>query len=295
MANEALKKFSEELKAERESKNISLQQVANKTKIDIKFLRAIEEAKFDILPDIYIRAFIKEYALVLDLKANEIINKFDYVMHGKVEEKQEEKPLAEERGKKEIHEKPVVTESIVKDQQQATTVSENKKKKFDYSYLIGAASAFVILILLYFLFVKESSPEIITDQYNSNSVNEEKPAFEIDSVQTDKKDTTAAVANDSLKLSVSISKRMWVKILADNKIRQIGMADENSVLNFNAYKEFRVVVGNAGYAKLSFNGKPVQNVGKPGELRNIIINADTVRAYTLPPPVKNENKSPTKN
>jgi cytoskeleton protein RodZ len=294
MANEALKKFSEELKAERESKNISLQQVANKTKIDIKFLRAIEEAKFDILPDIYIRAFIKEYALVLDLKVNEVINKFDFVMHGKVEEKQEEKPLAEEKEKKKIHEKPTGVESIVKEQPQAANTSESKKKRFDYNYLIGAASAFVVLILLYFLFVKESSPEIITDQNYSNSVDEEKPAFEIDSVKTEKNDSVA-IANDSLKLTVSISQRVWVKILADNKVLQMGMVDANSVLNYNAFKEFRVVVGNAGYVKLSFNGKPVQNVGKPGELRNIIINADTVKAYTLSTPVKNENKSPTKN
>jgi cytoskeletal protein RodZ len=293
MASEALKKFSEELKAERESKNISLQQIANKTKIDIKFLRAIEEAKFDIQPEIYVRAFIKEYASVLDLKVNEVMSKFDFAMHGKVEEKQEEKPVAEE--KKEIHEKPVVPESIIKEQPQTSSAPENKKKKFDYSYLVGAAAAFAILIILYYFFIKESSPEIVTEKNYNSSVEEEKPAFEIDSVQTEKKDTTSAIANDSLKLSVSVSKRMWVKVLSDNRIRQIGMADENSVFNFNAYKEFRVVVGNAGYAKLSFNGKPVQNVGKPGELRNIIINADTVRAYTLPPPVKNENKSPTKN
>ncbi len=293
MASEALKKFSEELKAERESKNISLQQIANKTKIDIKFLRALEEARFDIQPELYIRAFIKEYASALDLKVNEVMSKFDFLMHGKIEEKQEEKQLAEE--KREVREKPVVPENIIKEQPQTTYVPENKKKKFDPSYLIGAATAMVILIALYYFFVKESSPEIVTEQSYSNSVEEEKPAFEIDSVQTAKKDTTAAVANDSLKLTVSVSKRMWVKILSDNKIRQIGMADENSVFNFKAYKDFRVVVGNAGYAKISFNGKPVQNVGKPGELRNIIINADTVRAYTLPPPVKNENKSPTQN
>ena len=87
MPNEALRKFAEELKSTREAKNITLQQIANRTKIDLKFLQAIEECKFDILPEIYMRAFIKEYAQTIELDPNEIIAKFDMYLHGKSEEK----------------------------------------------------------------------------------------------------------------------------------------------------------------------------------------------------------------
>ena len=61
MSLEELKKFSNELKEHREKTGITLQQISQKTKIDIKFLKSIEESNFDILPEIYIKAFIKEY------------------------------------------------------------------------------------------------------------------------------------------------------------------------------------------------------------------------------------------
>ena len=46
MSSESLKKFSEELKTHREKNDVSLQQIHGRTRIDIKFLKAMEEGKF---------------------------------------------------------------------------------------------------------------------------------------------------------------------------------------------------------------------------------------------------------
>ena len=93
MATEALKKFAEELKIARESKEISLQQIANKTRIDIKFLNAIESANFDILPEIYIKAFIKEYANLVELDPKEVINKYEFARTGRLDHSEQIKPI----------------------------------------------------------------------------------------------------------------------------------------------------------------------------------------------------------
>jgi len=71
------------------------------------------------------------------------------------------------------------------------------------------------------------------------------------------------------------------------------MVNANSRLIYSAFKEFRVVVGNAGSVNLALNGKPIneETVGKTGEIRNLVISTDTVRAYTIIVPAKNENKS----
>ncbi|MEW6701711.1 MAG: helix-turn-helix domain-containing protein, partial [Bacteroidota bacterium] len=98
MATEALKRFSDELKFIRESKGITLQQIASRTKIDLKFLQAIEDANFDILPELYMRAFIKEYAQSIDINTKEILQKYDLANTGKIEEKpQIEKPQEESK------------------------------------------------------------------------------------------------------------------------------------------------------------------------------------------------------
>ena len=287
MPSEALKKFAEELKTERESKNITPQQIANKTKIDVKFIRAIEDARFDILPDLYVRAFIKEYASIIDLNPEEVINKFAIAKHGKTEEKQvvEEKTV--------VHankvEEPVLQETEV----EANTAGIKKKSNLSFVFGIGVAT--VVLILIYFLFIKEQVPEIISEQTNGKSFEEDQPAFEIDTTKNITHVEENIIPNDSLQLSVNTFQRVWVKVLSDNKIRQEGMVDANSKLTYNAFKEFRIVVGNAGNVSIEFNGKQLKDIGKAGEIRNLIINADTVRAYTLTPPTRNENQTRSQN
>ena len=80
-------------------------------------------------------------------------------------------------------------------------------------------------------------------------------------------------------------------MLSDQNVRYEGMVDADSKLNYNASKRFRVVLGNAGSVHLTFNGQSIdeETVGKIGEVRNIVIEPDTIRAYTIIIPKKDEN------
>ncbi len=62
MSNQLLKKIADELREARQKKKISIDQIFTKTRIDKKYLNAIEDGNFSIMPDVYIRAFIKEFA-----------------------------------------------------------------------------------------------------------------------------------------------------------------------------------------------------------------------------------------
>ncbi|SHF53164.1 helix-turn-helix domain-containing protein [Ornithinibacillus halophilus] len=65
------------LKEVRENKEITLDQLQDTTKIQKRYLRAIEEENFSILPGkFYARAFIKEYANAVGLNANELLEEF---------------------------------------------------------------------------------------------------------------------------------------------------------------------------------------------------------------------------
>ena len=54
-------KLSEELKAARIRSGLSLQLLAAKTRIDLKFLENIEDGNFSFLPELYVKAFLKEH------------------------------------------------------------------------------------------------------------------------------------------------------------------------------------------------------------------------------------------
>lgn len=65
------------LREAREEKNISLESLQETTKIQKRYLSAIEEENFNVLPGkFYARAFIKEYALAVDLDVNELFEEF---------------------------------------------------------------------------------------------------------------------------------------------------------------------------------------------------------------------------
>ncbi len=291
MPNESLKKFAEELREAREFKNITLLQIAGKLKIDLKFLQAIEDANFDILPELYIRAFIKEYAQTIDLNTIEVLQKFDLAKSGQQEQLQQEKS---------VHQTEAQTKGVYSTKEfnsnldpSLTLLSEklNQRAGLQVNYILGGIVLLIALVVFYFAFLNDTSKEIVIDKEEAE-LNEAKPRYEVEKQLAD-----APIPNgpDSLRLLIETSDRVWVKVSTDGKIVHQQIVPPKTKLNFAATKTFSVSVGNAGVVKLLFNNKPVENIGKYGEIRNIFITSDTVRYITITPPVKNEKKSTTQN
>ena len=57
-----LEQFAEGLKQLRIEKQLTLLDISTETRINIKFLMAIENGQFYMLPQTYIRAFLREYS-----------------------------------------------------------------------------------------------------------------------------------------------------------------------------------------------------------------------------------------
>lgn len=70
--------FYEELKSLREKQGIDLEEIHNRTKINLESLQAIESGKFDILPTPYIRLFIKAYAIEIGGDTNETLKQLEH-------------------------------------------------------------------------------------------------------------------------------------------------------------------------------------------------------------------------
>lgn len=69
--------IGERLKEAREEKNLSLESLQETTKIQKRYLEAIEQGNFKILPGtFYARAFIKEYAAAVGLDPNELLEEY---------------------------------------------------------------------------------------------------------------------------------------------------------------------------------------------------------------------------
>lgn len=317
MALEALKKFADELKLTRESKTITLQQIAGKTKIDLKFLQAIEDANFDILPEIYVRAFIKEYSQTIDLNPKETLQKFDNAKSGKQEDKpaevitheliqHEAEPVKEQEITPQVDSIPTTPIPKAFNSEETLSVQQDipeikPKSGLKTNYIIGSLITVAAIITIYFSFFNGSSSEIIQVLSNPDVENTTNERFKLEKQtptqsisEAQEPVTTVVPADDSLHLSVTITERVWIKVSSDGKVLRQGIAEADSKMNFAAKKSFSFSIGNAGRVKLYFNNKPVENVGKPGEIRNLFITSDGIRYYTISPQ-KNEKKSSKSN
>lgn len=69
--------FGEEIRRERELRDISLKEIAEATKISIRFLEALEQNNFDVLPGgIFNRGFVRSYARFIGLDSEEMVNAY---------------------------------------------------------------------------------------------------------------------------------------------------------------------------------------------------------------------------
>lgn len=69
--------IAETLKNQREAKGLTIDDLFQRTRINMDFLRALESGQFDILPETYVRLFIKKYAQEVGLNAEDVLAEYD--------------------------------------------------------------------------------------------------------------------------------------------------------------------------------------------------------------------------
>ena len=71
--------FGENLRRERELRGISLREIAEATKISARFLQALEQDRYDVLPGgLFRRTFVRQYAKHVGLDADRVVAEFLY-------------------------------------------------------------------------------------------------------------------------------------------------------------------------------------------------------------------------
>ncbi|HUO86137.1 MAG TPA: RodZ domain-containing protein [Thermoanaerobaculia bacterium] len=67
--------FGTWLRRQRELREIDLREIADKTKISLRYLKAMEQDRFEILPaPVFARGFLREYSKYVGLNADEVVN-----------------------------------------------------------------------------------------------------------------------------------------------------------------------------------------------------------------------------
>jgi len=94
---ERLEDLAAYLRSEREKRGISLQMIQEKTKIRLRYLKAIEAARFDIIPgEVYVKGFLRSYAEVIGLDGSEVVRRYKQL---RMEQEKEQEVARQDAGR----------------------------------------------------------------------------------------------------------------------------------------------------------------------------------------------------
>lgn len=232
-------------KSNRIKKNLTLADVEQATKIRSKYLQAIEEEHFDVIPGkVYLKGFIKSYAKLLAIEDNEEINTF----------LEDNKTLAFEI-------------EMDKAFEQKDEIPKGIQKKH-ISIILGL---FAILILfgVQNLYHKYFEEQVVIPPPPTISDKEIPPIIEKPPVSGET-DVDLLPQNNQLIIEIlditSAKDACWVQVYSDNSKIYEGIMYEGEQKTIEAKEKIKIKLGNAGVVKLTLGETDLDIPGKIGHV-----------------------------
>lgn len=227
--------LGQELRRERELRAVTLKEIANLTKISLRYLQALEEDRLDILPGpFFVKGVIRAFAKAIGADEDYFLNKYhaDVLLQ----------TYAVDRDRKIIDRGlPVRSRSRL--------------------YAIIVISGLALAILLSFLFltphkrVRDSSARPQPAGERLQTVVAPPPRVLEPVLQAQK---------TPLELELSFLAETWIQVYVDGELVIDGLKRAGEKAACQAQKEFILHTGNAGGFDLTINGKPGKSLGGPG-------------------------------
>jgi cytoskeletal protein RodZ len=288
------------LKNQRESKKISLREVAKNTRVREHVLRAIEEDQYHLLPPAtYVKGFLLAYAKYLKLDPNDVLLRYETVLKGGPITRPSTQPP---RPKQEV---PPAQPSKPKGK-----VLWNTKQTW---VVVGV----IVISFIVFYFFSPFAPKPPTEPIPGKLVERKSPtvpspagtapphAPEGKSVVPEKKRltpsapvTTPASVQEKKPIALQLKaiEETWLSLQADDEPGKEMILKPGEGTTVQASGQILMKLGNAGGLDLVLNGKLLGKSGKSGEVLTLIVTPQGVEVKRSekanPPKEGNSNSEP---
>jgi cytoskeletal protein RodZ len=225
------------LRRQREVREISLREIAEASKISIRYLEALEQDRFELLPAaVFAKGFLREYAKYVGLDADEVINYY-LAARGKDEDR---------------------TETADEPEQERETTSN--AGRWVLALIAGAVLVF-LLIAAVSNYLKRASTG--GEQQPSIAA----PAVEVE-VPADPSEPVAEETSAPLELTLDFTQSCWVEAWVDGERSVSELRIQGESLTLEAREEILLTLGNVAGASLELNGTPIEaTAGDGGQMR----------------------------
>jgi len=242
--------FGTWLRRQREMRDIDLREIADKTKISLRYLKAMEQDRFELLPaPLFARGFLREYAKYVGLNADEVVNYYLSAHEGAGEDEELER---------------------TRDRRFSGTGSSGPATR-------GALMVLVLIVVValgaYFLFWRQSRDGSAASRPPIAAP----PAIEVPESTVPPPPEVESSA--PIVVTLDFTQQCWVEASVDGEhtLSKLFVAGESSQLEGQASVTLESV-GNAGGVEVQVNGIPFDLGAGEGEtVHDLTIDLGTVQ------------------
>jgi cytoskeleton protein RodZ len=284
--------FGERMQREREMRSISLEEIAEHTKISKRNLTALEAEHFDQLPGgIFNKGFVRAYAKYLGIDEEQAVA--DYLAADAETQRRKLASLMPANGNG--------SAAALGPQLVVPPRTEDAKESVSADHAAGFMKAAVALVVVLgvggfvYKWMKSREPAPVANatvsaaapSVSGASAAPALPGFESSpKPQTNPDEATLSTVPPELSfvspqtsstpakafnLSLKAREESWVQVKADGNVLLEGVLAPNSSKSFDADKELVIRLGNASAVELAYNGKPLpQFATSPGKTKTLL-------------------------
>lgn len=250
--------LGQNLRRERELRGISVEEISNSTRINLRLLKALEEDRLNEMPgEFFIKAILKSYAKCVGLEENTVLNWY-----------YETSLLQEEFNKSQLHEK--------KSQQ---PLPKRVKRLIGIMIII-----FICLIIFAFIHFSggEKESSLPQEELQASALTKEDHPTSLPEVASLDK---TAFEMHNLMLEISFLEETWLQVYADGQLIVDETKGPGERITVEAAKEFLIHLGNAGGVSYKLNDKEGKPFGSSGTtVRGIRITTENYTEFLVQRP-----------
>jgi cytoskeleton protein RodZ len=247
--------FGDWLRRQREMREISLRDIADRTKISLRYLQAMEDDRFDLLPaPIFAKGFLREYARYVGLSPDEVVNHYLSVQQQGTPEEEGVKKDSTLSGQRPARPKPV--------------------RNWTYGLFLAVAVLILIGLVAALAWYAERRRDDPAADVTPPPI-AAPPAPEAVAVSAPL--PTPEKPKAPLEVTLDFTSACWVEVAADGKRIVAQEYAQGESESFAAQQSVQITLGDTGAADIQVNGLSYPLNGKLGEVRELVIDLETVR------------------
>lgn len=221
--------LGDKLRNLREEQGLSREQLYSRTKILVKYIKALEDGRWDLLPgQIYLKPFVKSIAEALGVDYKELYTLIDKTNYQKQNEE-----------------------------------IKSQNKKFDYRWLVA-----LLMIVLTALVVLLLHPSMSGDKRHTEDVNLSiTPDKDTIKENSKRHSTKLDISSDFIRnrsfntLELTATDTVWLMLIAGTDTLYTGILSPGKKINRESFKPFELVMGKSNCLEVVYNSHKLDNEG----------------------------------